>query len=157
MRNYCGLYQSTYTEQLPFGTAIVRGAYDEGYDWAYTTIWRKGFDEHPARFRQVWCDGQDGMEMTPMNRIELEDYIKARDWEHPVPSDETLAFKNALERGTSRPYDIHGREDKLGLFDTNNLALDIWMALWDGIYDGYIKACYECADKLGIKVKEREE
>lgn len=160
MKNYDGLFHSTYTEQLPFGPAIVRGAYDEGYDWVHDYIWEKCYKEYPLEYRCYLGDGNpcdSTTPITPLTRVEFEDFVKTKDWEVKIPSEETMVFMRALDNGTPRPYSLTGEYDKNGLFDTSTLANDAWSAIWDGAYDGYISTIYECAEALNVDVKEREE
>lgn len=154
MRNYNGLFHSTYTEQLPFGADIVCGAYDEGYDWAYN-IYIKGFNGNAQTYLDEWLTEKGGNRIIP--RIEYEEYITTHDWDTPIPSKETDVLMQALYKGSPRPYDGDGHLDGLGVYDTNKLAGDIASALWDGAYDGYKDACYVAATKLGIELEEVDE
>lgn len=148
MKNYDGLFMSTYTVQLPPGKDIIRVAYDEGYDWIYQGIWEKGFSSNPRDFLKVWLG--DDRTMLPMNKMELEEYIKGRDWaDDPFPSEETMCLCKALHNGNPHPYDND-------LLSTGNLALDIDGALWDGLYEGYRDAVHEAADKCGSILKEND-
>ena len=150
MKNHDGLFMSTYTVQLPFGRDIVRGAYDEGYDWMYQGVWNVGFGNDPKAFLTVWLEDNDPRVMEPITKMALEEYIKSHDWDEPFPSEETMCLINALYNGNPHPYDND-------LLSTGNLASDINDALWDGLYDGYRDAIHEAADKLGVTLKERED
>ncbi len=148
MKNYDGLFLNTYTVQLPFGRDIVRGAYDEGYERMYWGIWRKGFRNAPQEFLKDWL--ADNRLMAPLKKSELEEYVKSHDWDEPFPSEETMCLINALYNGNPNPYDND-------LLSTANLASDINDALWEGLYDGYMDAIREAADKCGVTLKERED
>ena len=149
MRNYDGLFMSTYTDQLPLGKSIIRAAYDEGYDWLYRDVWEGGFCHAPKTFLAVWLADSNPDIMLPMNKAELEEHIKSRDWNDPFPSEETMCLLNALHNGNPHPYDND-------LLSTAKLASDINDALWDGLYDGYMDAIHEAADKRAVALKERE-
>ena len=150
MKNYDGLFMSTYTNQLPLGNAVIRAAYDEGYDWLYHDVWEGGFCHAPKTFLRVWLADSDSGVMAPMSRVELEEHIKGRVWNEPFPCEETMCLCQALHNGNPHPYDTD-------LLSTGNLASDIDGALWDGLYDGYRDAIREAADKLGVTLKERED
>ena len=147
MKNYDGLFMSTYTVQLPFGRDIVRGAYSEGYERMCWGIWCRGFYNAPQEFLKDWL--ADGNSMSPLNRMELEEYVKSHDWDEPFPSEETMCLIDALHNGNPHTCDND-------LLSTGNLASDINNALWDGLYDGYMDAIHEAAGKCGITLKERE-
>ena len=147
MKNYDGLYMSTYTCQLPMGNAIVRSAYNAGYIRMYWDIWCRGFYNAPQEFLKGWLD--DGSSMSPLSRMGLEEYVKSHDWDDPFPSEETMCLIDALYNGNPHPYDND-------LLSTANLASDINDALWDGLYDGYIDAICEAAEKCGVTLKEHE-
>lgn len=171
--HYDGLYRSTFTNQLPFGEDIIRGAYREGYDWACSI--RQTYD--PTTYLEEWL-ADDG-DYQVLSKLEYEELIKTRDWKNPIPSEETLTLLDALRNGappvfglalkmtltilldalrndTPRPYSRNGSPDSIGQFDTSKLADDIDWALWEGAYDGYIDTCYEAARSLGIELKEVE-
>ena len=149
MKNYDGLFMSTYTVQLPLGKSIVRAAYDEGYDWLYEGIWNKGFYNNSRAFLTVWLGDDDPRVMESMNKMELEEYIKGRDWDEPFPSEETMCLCKALYNGNPHPYDND-------LLSTGNLASDIDDALWNGLYDGYKDAVHEAAEKCRVMLRERD-
>ncbi|MBQ9564881.1 MAG: hypothetical protein IJU98_04775 [Synergistaceae bacterium] len=148
MKNYDGLFMSTYANQLPFGRDIVRGAYSEGYERMCCGIWGKGFYNAPKEFLKDWLADFDAA--LPLSRTELEEYVKSHDWDDPFPSEETMCLINALYNGNPNPY---GND----LLSTANLASDINDALWDGLYDGYRDAIRDASEKCGVTVKERED
>lgn len=158
MKNYDGLYTSNFTVQLPYGKDIVLGCYDEGYDWAWG-IWDKGYSMHYThlkkcgeRFMDAWMN-----KMSPMSKIDFEEYLKTHDWDDPFPSNETLSLMRALERGTDTCYDPNGDIGEEGFYDTSKLASDMDMALYDGAYTGYLDACHAACEAAGVEMVEEED
>lgn len=165
---YDGLYTSTFTDQLPFGLAIVRGAYDEGYDWMYKGWWKSG-QADPKEFLREWLatdfseldrtgEPWTAENLTPIG-FDFRDYILSRCWvpDNALPSWETWRLIEALRDG-----DPKGRDSGDGIpitreFTTHDLADDIMNAVTDGAAQGYQDAVFEALDKLGIEVPDEWE